>query len=118
MQDALSAAVLVVVEPKRLLAGVALRCRVGLVAANLLEASTVGSTELHEDSAVTLAQDARGRLPMVAATRGSPGRLAVGRHRIAPTGAVVIGRPKWYLEDTKTVSFLYRAVNRRARHGK
>src|SRR5262249_5563511 len=85
MQDAFAAAVLVVIEPERLLAGIALGGRVGLVASDLLEAASIGPTELHEDAAVALAQDACGRLPLSAASRGRADGLAVGRHRISPT---------------------------------
>src|ERR1700736_6745806 len=53
--------VLVVVEPQRLVAGVALRGRVVLVAADLGEVATV---ELHDDAAVALTQDARGGFPI------------------------------------------------------
>ena len=54
-------AVLVVVEPEGLVAGVPLRCRVGLVAADLLERAPL---ELDLDPAVALAQDAGGLLPL------------------------------------------------------
>src|SRR5207302_1337725 len=57
------AAVLVVVEAQRLLARVALRCRVGLVAADPLEPATVRSAQTDFDAAVALAEDARGLLP-------------------------------------------------------
>ena len=55
-----AAVVLVVIEPQRLVAGVALRCRVFLVTADLGE---LAAFELHDDAAVAFAQDARGRLP-------------------------------------------------------
>ena len=55
-----AAVVLVVIEPQRLVAGVALRRRMLLVAADLGERAAL---ELHDDAAVALAQDAGGRLP-------------------------------------------------------
>ena len=61
------AAVLVVVEAQGLLAGVALRRRVGLVAADAFEAAAVVTSEPDLDSAVSLAQDARRRMPLRAA---------------------------------------------------
>ncbi|MBB4661263.1 hypothetical protein BDZ31_000836 [Conexibacter arvalis] len=54
------AAVLVVVEPQRLVAGVTLRGGVGAVAADAREAAAV---ELHLDPAVALAEDARALPP-------------------------------------------------------
>ena len=60
-------AVLVVVEAQRLLARVALRRRVGLVAADALEAATVVAAEAHLDAAVALAEDAGRWLPGVVA---------------------------------------------------
>jgi hypothetical protein len=59
MQDALTSAVLIVVEAERFLTGVALRGGMGLVAADLLETAAVLAAELHEDAAVALAEDAR-----------------------------------------------------------
>ena len=66
------AAVLVVVEAQRLLARVALRRRVGLVAADPLEAAAVVAAEAHLDAAVALAQDARRGVPL------GPGAPMVG----------------------------------------
>ncbi len=62
------AVVLVVVQPQRLVAGVALRGGMVLVAADLGELAAV---ELHDDAAVAFAQDARGGLPV--AESQSPG---------------------------------------------
>ena len=59
------AAVLVVVEPQRLLAGVAGAGGVGLVAAHPLEGPTVVTAEAHLDPAVDRAEDARGLVPLV-----------------------------------------------------
>ena len=59
------AAVLVVVQAQRLLAGVALRRRVGLVAPDALEPPAVLTSEAHLDPAVALAQDAGRGLPAV-----------------------------------------------------
>ena len=59
----LGAPVLVVVEPQRLLAGVALRAGMGLVAADPLEAPAVLAAEADLDAAVALAEDARRLLP-------------------------------------------------------
>src|SRR5690606_8045717 len=55
--------VLVVVEPMRLLAGVAARGRMRLVAAEAHQRATVVAAELHLDAAVALAQDAGGGFP-------------------------------------------------------
>src|SRR5689334_16885806 len=55
-------AVLVVVEPEGLVAGVSLRGRVRLVTA---DARQVAAIQLHLDAAVALAQDARRLLPAV-----------------------------------------------------
>src|SRR5262249_59987108 len=63
VEHALTAAVLVVIEPQRFLAGIALRGGMPLVSADLLEAAAVLAAELHEDAAVALAEDARRRLP-------------------------------------------------------
>src|SRR5690606_38120364 len=57
------AAALVVVEAVRLLAGVALRRGMALVAAQPDQAAAVGAAELDLQSAVALAQDAGGWLP-------------------------------------------------------
>ena len=57
-------AVLVVVEPQCLLARVALRRGMGLVAADPFEAAAVDSAESDLDAAVALAQDAGGRFPL------------------------------------------------------
>ncbi len=59
------AAVLVVVEPQRLLARVALGGRVGLVAPDAGERPSVVAAEAHLDAAVALAQDAGGLVPGV-----------------------------------------------------
>src|SRR5581483_3381143 len=62
-QHPLGAAVLVAVQPQRLLAGVALGARVPLVAPHLLQAAAVGATEADLEAAVALAQDAGGGRP-------------------------------------------------------
>ena len=62
-QQPLTATVLVVVEAERLLAGVALRRRVGLVATDPFEGPPVGS-QADLDPAVALAQDAGGLMPL------------------------------------------------------
>ena len=56
------AVVLVVIQPQRLVAGIALRGGMVLVAADLGE---VAAVELHDDAAVALAEDARGGLPVL-----------------------------------------------------
>src|SRR5262245_50257575 len=89
MEDALAAAVLVVVEAEGLLARVALGGRVGLVPADLLEAAPVGAAQLDEDPAVALAEDAGGRLPLRAVGLGGrfPLRaigLGIGAHVRSP----------------------------------
>jgi hypothetical protein len=55
--------VLVVVEAVGLLAGVAARGRVGLVAAQQREVGIAFAAELHFEATVALAEDARGRTP-------------------------------------------------------
>src|SRR3954454_25094127 len=55
------AVVLVVIQPQRLVAGVALRGGMVLVATDLGEVTAV---ELHDDAAVALAEDACGLLPV------------------------------------------------------
>src|SRR5262249_19127761 len=62
-------AVLVEVEPRGLLARVALRSGVRVVPAHAHDAPALGAAELHLDAAVALAQDAGGRLPLT--RRGS-----------------------------------------------
>jgi hypothetical protein len=57
VEDALTSAVLIVIEAKRFLTRVALRGWVGL--ADLLETAAVLAAEFHEDATVALAQDAR-----------------------------------------------------------
>ena len=57
-------AVLVVIEPRRLLARIAARGRVGVVAAYAHQTPAVFAAELHLDPAVALAQDAGGRFPV------------------------------------------------------
>ncbi len=56
-----AAVVLVVIEPQRLVARVALRRRMLLVTADLGQRAAL---ELHDDATVALAQDAGGRLPL------------------------------------------------------
>jgi hypothetical protein len=73
-------AVLVVIEPQRLVAGIARGDRMGPVAADAREAPAV---ELHLDAAVALAQDARGALPVAVSSRFG--------HRILP--GAVLARP-------------------------
>ena len=63
VEDSLGAPVLVVIEAQRLLAGVALRGGVRLVAADPLEPAAI-VTEAHFDTAVALAEDARRLLPV------------------------------------------------------
>ena len=62
------AVVLVVVQPQRLVAGVALRTRMLLVAP---DAGQRAILDLHDDAAVAFAQDACGRLP-ISGHRGDP----------------------------------------------
>ena len=73
--------VLVVVETRRLLAGVPLGSRMGLVSANLDQAPAVFASELDLEAAVAFAQDARGRFPF-----GGGGSRDIGRggHGIPP----------------------------------
>ena len=83
-QQPLAATVLVVVEAKRLLAGVALRRGVRLVAAGTFERSAV-CTESDLDAAVALAEDAGGGMPGV--------RALVGRGRIGGRGVGHVSVP-------------------------
>ena len=78
-QQPLAATVLVVVEPQRLLARVALRRRVRLVTAGAFERSAV-CAEADLDAAVALAEDARCRMPGVRSLvgRGPIGGAGVG----------------------------------------
>ena len=59
VEDALTSAVLIVIEAKRFLTRVALRGWMSLVAADLLETAAVLAAEFHEDATVALAQNAR-----------------------------------------------------------
>ena len=92
--DRAAAGVLVVVEAQRLLARVALRHRVRLVAADAGEPAAVVAAEPHLDAAVALAEDAGGRVPggvVGGGRRRWCGRLlgATGRHRPVPPGSSV-----------------------------
>ena len=73
--------VLVEVEARGLLARVALRDRVRVVAAHPDEAAPVGTAELHLDPAIALAQDAGGRLPIGRRSRGHLGSPRAGGGR-------------------------------------
>ena len=68
-----TAAVLVMVQPQRLVAGVALRRRMRLVAA---DAGQLAILDLYDDAAIAFAQDARRGLPIGSGHRGAylPGR--------------------------------------------
>ena len=88
-----AAGVLVVVEPQGLLARVALRHRVRLVAADALEPAAVVAAEPHLDAAVALAEDAGGRVPLSLGGRGRRGcGRTTSRHLAVPPGSTVVGR--------------------------
>ena len=80
------AAVLVMVEPQRLVARISLRGGMGLVAADPGKTPVV---ELHLDAAVALAEDARGLMPLRRHGRNPTMTLIIimceGRH-LAPHG--------------------------------
>src|SRR5262249_12974716 len=77
MEHALAPSVLIVMEAKGLLTGIALRAGMRLVAPDLLETATVLTAELDQDAAVALAEDARRRFPVGSALGGD-----LGRHRL------------------------------------
>jgi hypothetical protein len=77
VEDALTSAVLIVIEPKRFLSRVSLRGWMGLVAPDLLEPAAVLAAEFHEDATVALAQDARWRFPLDTAFRHDPAVIGV-----------------------------------------
>src|SRR4029453_8978516 len=82
MEHPLTPAVLIVIEPQRLLAGVALGRRMRLVTADLLEAAAILSAEPDQDAAVALAEDAGAGAPRrrrVGSSRGSHRRDLPGR---------------------------------------
>src|ERR1019366_4756723 len=85
------ATILVMVQAHRLVAGVALRRRVGLVAADPCQAPAI---ELHLDPAVALAEDARGLLP------AAGGHLVHHGHQQAPSSKT--GRPGGRSQPTMT----------------
>src|SRR5262249_7096230 len=64
MEHPLAPAVLVMVEPERLLAGVSPGRRMRLVAPDLLEAAPIVATEPDQDAAVALAEDTGARFPL------------------------------------------------------
>ncbi len=90
MEHPLTPAVLIVIEPQRFLAGVALGSRMRLVTADLLEAAAVFPAEPDQDPAVAFAEDAGTRAPRrrgVGSSRGAhrldlPRRRAAGRYMI------------------------------------
>ncbi len=90
-QQPLTAPVLVVVEAQRLLAGVALRRRVGLVAADPFEGPSVTS-QADLDPAVAFAQDAGGLTPVSRLHHlGSVGHRSSSRRSCAVRGTVGAG---------------------------
>ena len=105
VEHPLATAVLVVVEAQRLLARVALRGRVVLVATDPLERVPVGA-EAHLDAAVALAQDARRLVP----DRRVGGGLA---HVVVPW--VVSSRPASAARSSRISSSLTSRSNGRLR---
>src|SRR5262245_19939742 len=89
MEHALAPTVLIVIEAKGLLTGIALRAGMRLVAPDLLKTATVLTAELDQDAAVALAEDARRRFPVGSALGGD-----LGRHRL-------LQRLREYLLDSR-----------------